>query len=137
MSPSPSGSPAQSLKKSLPQTNIGNSKDNVNTGRHNSAAASGYAVYAASQLRSFLNSHPHPSSHPNNPILQELGLELYDARYLRSPGDTCLTALSMCAAHEAIDEVQRERAGFWLGFWSDGSREERVARRKGRDLCGL
>lgn len=73
----------------------------------------------------------------NREIVQSLGLQEFEIRYVQMPPDCVIMALSMCAAHVEVAMKHREQAMFWLEVFSDHTRDYQMLMRKGRNLCAL
>lgn len=78
-----------------------------------------------------------PGTVINTALKSSLGLNAFDERYTKAPADIIVTAVSMVATMCEINERERQLASRWLDVWEDGSRNFRLAKRKGRDLCGI
>ena len=78
-----------------------------------------------------------PGTVKNNDLKNTLGMNLFDERYTNAPADIIVTAVSMVATMCELDERERQLAARWLDVWEDHSRNFRLARLKGRNLCGI
>ena len=78
-----------------------------------------------------------PVPPPNQRVLESLGQCEFEARYVATPPDVVVMALSMCEAHVEVAGRLRDTARYWLEVWNMGSREYQALVRKGKNICGL
>ena len=73
----------------------------------------------------------------NLELLKQIGQAEFELRYVRTPAESIINAISMCAANVECGQHERQLAEFWLEVWNDNSRDYKNMVRKGKNLCAL
>lgn len=71
----------------------------------------------------------------NLELMKQIGQAEFELRYVRTPADSIIIAISMCAAHVECGRHEREIAEYWLEVWNDNSRDYKNLVRKGKNVC--
>jgi hypothetical protein len=74
---------------------------------------------------------------PNKDVVKVIGQATYEARYVNRPSDIVVLAMALIESHHEISLRERQMATRWLDTWDDNSRDFKLLKRKGMDMCGI
>lgn len=73
----------------------------------------------------------------NMNTINEIGIVLFETRYMIRPSDIVVIAVSMIHNHHELYERERQMASRWLSVWDDCTRDYSMLVKKGKNICGL
>jgi hypothetical protein len=74
---------------------------------------------------------------PNKDVVKVVGQATYEARYVNRPSDIVVLAMALIESHHEISLRERQMATRWLDTWDDNSRDFKLLKKKGMDMCGI
>lgn len=66
-----------------------------------------------------------------------LNITTFAWRYLQTPSQSTIQAMSFAANHSEVSSKLRSTAAYWLTMWDDNTKDFEAVVRKGKNLAGF